>query len=144
MARRVTPSGRPQGHRVEGSPGRCCKNRQSGSKGSALGGSRAAPWPYFPSRLAGAENGHEVYRARQEQGAPTLRYRKLADRRSRRQRWRDAVAELLEMQDGYQAWLATLPENLADSTTADALRLICDLNLEELASVEPPRGFGRD
>src|SRR3954462_2276501 len=48
------------------------------------------------------------------------------------------------LQDGYQAWLATLPENLAGSTTADALRLICDLDLEELASVEPPRGFGRD
>jgi len=109
-----------------------------------LAGPGQQPWPYFPSRLARAENGHEVYRARQEQGAPKLRYRKLADRRSRPQRWRDAVAELLEMQDGYQAWLATLPENLAGSTTADALRLICDLDLEELASVEPPRGFGRD
>ncbi|MDQ2765331.1 MAG: hypothetical protein M3Y22_18205 [Pseudomonadota bacterium] len=84
------------------------------------------------------------YRARQEQGAPKLRYRKPVDRRNRPQRWRDAVAELREIQDGCQAWLDTLPENLADSATADALRVICDLDLSELASGEPPRGFGRD
>ena len=104
---------------------------------------KPGPKPLLGTAMTHAER-QARYRARQEQGAPTLRYRKLADRRSRPQRWRDAVAELLEMQDGYQAWLATLPENLADSTTADALRLICDLDLEELASVEPPRGFGRD
>jgi hypothetical protein len=48
------------------------------------------------------------------------------------------------MQGHYQAWLDAMPENLADSTTADALRAICDIDLSELASVEPPRGFGRD
>ena len=31
-----------------------------------------------------------------------VRYRKPADRRSRPQRWRDAVAELLELQADYQ------------------------------------------
>jgi hypothetical protein len=30
------------------------------------------------------------------------------------------------------------------SPTADALHEICDLDLSELTSVEPPRGFGRD
>ena len=54
------------------------------------------------------------------------------------------MAELLELQIDYQAWLDALPENLAVSATADALREICGLDLSELTSVEPPRGFGRD
>jgi hypothetical protein len=53
------------------------------------------------------------------------------------------VAELLDLQIDYQAWLDALPENLAVSATADALREICGLDLSELTSVEPPRGFGR-
>jgi len=77
--------------------------------------------------------------------APTVkvRYRKPADRRSRPQRWRDAVAELLELQADYQQWLDGLPESLADTPTADALRTVCDLDLSSL-EVDPPRGFGRD
>ena len=43
-------------------------------------------------------------------------YRKPADRRSRPQRWRDAVAELVELQDEYRAWLDSLPDNLAESS----------------------------
>ncbi len=42
-----------------------------------------------------------------------VRYRKPADRRSRPERWRDAVAELLELQAGYQEWFDALPESLA-------------------------------
>ena len=72
-----------------------------------------------------------------------VRYRKPADRRSRPQRWRDAVAELLELQADYQQWLDALPESLADTPTADALRTVCDLDLSNL-EVDPPRGFGRD
>ncbi len=37
-----------------------------------------------------------------------------------------------------------LPGNLQDSTTAEALQVICDFDLAELQSIEPPRGFGRD
>jgi hypothetical protein len=44
----------------------------------------------------------------------------------------------------YQAWLDTLPPTLEGSATAEALRAVCDLDLSELESVEPPRGFGRD
>jgi hypothetical protein len=84
------------------------------------------------------------YRASLAQVAPKIRYRKLADRRSRSQRWRDAVAELLTLQGDYQTWLEALPDNLADGSTAEALRVICDLDLVELESIEPPRGFGRD
>ena len=75
---------------------------------------------------------------------PTLRYRKPVDRRSRVQRWCDAVAELQDLQDDYQAWLDALPQNMEDSATAEALRAICDLDLSELQSIVPPRGFGRD
>lgn len=59
------------------------------------------------------------------------------------QRWRDAVAELVELQADYQQWLDALPESLADTPTADALRAVCDLDLSEL-EIDPPRGFGRD
>ena len=72
-----------------------------------------------------------------------VRYRRPADRRSRPQRWRDAVAELLELQADYQQWLDGLPESLADTPTADALRAVCDLDLSGL-EIDPPRGFGRD
>ena len=43
--------------------------------------------------------------------------------------------------DDYQTWLDTLPENLADTATANRLRMLCELDLSELASAEPPRGF---
>jgi hypothetical protein len=65
-------------------------------------------------------------------------------RRSRPQRWRDAVNELLALQAGYAEWLAALPEGLGDSRTAAALEAIVDLDLSELAACEPPRGYGRD
>ena len=42
----------------------------------------------------------------------------VAIRRSRPQRWRDAVAELVSLQDEYRAWLDSLPDNLAESATA--------------------------
>ncbi len=72
-----------------------------------------------------------------------VHYRRPTDRRSRPQRWRDAVAELLELQADYQQWLDGLPESLADTPTADALRTVCDLDLSGL-EIDPPRGFGRD
>jgi hypothetical protein len=72
------------------------------------------------------------YRASLAQVAPKIRYRKPADRRSRSQRWRDAVAELLTLQDYYQTWLDALPENLLAGSAAETLRVICDLDLLEL------------
>ena len=84
------------------------------------------------------------YRAARAVGAPVVRTRRLADHRSRARRWRDAVAELMALQAQYAAWLDTLPANLQDGTVADALQRICDLDLDELQAIEPPRGFGRD
>jgi len=84
------------------------------------------------------------FRAAHADGVPKVRYRRPIDRRSRPQRWRAAVAKLVSLQDEYRAWLDSLPDNLAESATAQALRAVCDLDLSELDSVEPPRGFGRD
>ena len=84
------------------------------------------------------------FRAAHADGTPKVRYRRPGDRRSRPQRWRDAVAVLVELQDEYRTWRDSLPDNLAESATAEALRAVCDLDLSELESVDPPRGFGRD
>ncbi len=85
------------------------------------------------------------YRARQAaKGSPIIRYRQPADRRSRPQRWRDAVADLLALQTEYAAWLDVLPDSLHGSTTAEALQAIADLDLDGLAGIEPPRGYERD
>ena len=85
------------------------------------------------------------HRARKaEQAGVTLRYRRPADRRTRPQRWRDAVTELLALQADYAAWASALPDTLRETATAEALQAIIDLNLTELADIEPPRGYGRD
>jgi len=67
-----------------------------------------------------------------------------ADHRSRARRWQDAVAQLTELQAQYADWLEALPANQHDSALAEALQAICELDLSELESVAPPRGFGRD
>lgn len=54
------------------------------------------------------------------------------------------MAELVTLQAEYQAWLDTLPESLVNSATAASLEEICGLDLSDLESIEPPRGFGRD
>ena len=88
------------------------------------------------------------YRARREadQPAPVVRSRRPVDRRSRLQRWHDAVAGLLALQAEYATWCDALPDSLRDSATAEALLLqaIVDIDLDELTAIEPPRGYGRD
>ena len=73
-----------------------------------------------------------------------IRTRRPPDHRSRARRWQDAVSELTELQAHYAAWLEALPANQQDSALAEALQAICDLDLTELQTVVPPRGFGRD
>ena len=86
------------------------------------------------------------YRARQlaKQAPPVVRYRRPADRRSRAQRWCDAVTELLALQSEYAAWSDSLPDSLRGSAIAEALQAIVDLDLDDLAAIVPPRGYGRD
>jgi hypothetical protein len=98
--------------------------------------------PQRDRALTGAER-QALYRARHA-GTPMVRYRRPADRRSRPQRWHDAVAELVALQAEYQAWFEALPEATRDGATGDALQAILDLDLDEIAAIEPPRGFGRD
>jgi hypothetical protein len=83
-------------------------------------------------------------RAARAAGRPVSHVRRPADHRSRARRWHDTVAELITLQAEYKAWLEALPETLQDSATAEALRAICELDLAELQSIEPPRGFGRN
>ena len=73
-----------------------------------------------------------------------MRYRRPKDKRSKARRWTDAVQKLVDLQGEYQAWLDSLPENLRSSALAEQLEAICDLDLDSLQEVEPPRGFGRD
>ncbi len=84
------------------------------------------------------------YRERHKAPQTQVHYRRPQDRRSRPQLWQDAVRTLLDLQDEYQAWLDNLPDSLGESALAHKLQAICALDLAELGSVEPPRGFGRD
>ncbi len=84
------------------------------------------------------------YRAARAAGVPVTRTRRPADHRSRARHWHEAVTELTALQAQYAAWLDALPANLQDGTVAEALQRICDLDLDELQAIEPPRGFGRD
>ena len=84
------------------------------------------------------------HRAARAASRPVNHYRPAADRHSRAQRWRDAVAVLIALQAEYRTWLEALPDNLQDSATAQALQAIDELDLDELQAIEPPRGFGRD
>jgi hypothetical protein len=43
------------------------------------------------------------YQAAHQDGTPRVRYWRPGDRRSRPQRWRDAVGELMALQDDYRA-----------------------------------------
>ena len=78
------------------------------------------------------------------QPAVTVRTQRPVGRRSRIRRWHDAVAELVDIQAGCAAWLDAMPESLRGTATAEALQTISDLDLDVLAVIEPPRGYGRD
>lgn len=67
-----------------------------------------------------------------------------AARRSRSKRWNDALAELIAVQAECAAWFEALPESLHDSATAAALQDMIDLDLDAIAAIQPPRGYGRD
>ena len=95
-----------------------------------------------------------AYRARRKATAATapakppavVRYRRPADRRSRPERWADAVQTLADMLDRFQEWRDNLPASLQDSPTAGALDAVLELrgHVEDLQAVPPPKGFGRD
>jgi hypothetical protein len=101
--------------------------------------------PEGETSLSNAER-QARWRARHQSPEPSvvIRARRPIDRRPRPRRWHDAVAELLDLQAAYTAWLEALPETLTGTATAEALQAIVDLDLDALAAIEPPRGYGRD
>jgi hypothetical protein len=102
--------------------------------------------PEGDTSLSNAER-QARYRARHQsppEPSVVIRTRRPIDRRPRPRRWHDAVAELIDLQSAYAAWLEALPDTLRGTATAEALQAIVDLDLDELAAIEPPRGYGRD
>ena len=73
-----------------------------------------------------------------------IKRRPAATRRSRSKRWNDALGEMLAVQAECAAWFDVLPESLRDSATAAALQEMINPDLEAIAAVQPPRGYGRD
>jgi hypothetical protein len=65
-------------------------------------------------------------------------------RRSRTKRWNDALAEMFAVQAECAAWFDALPESLRDNATAVALQEMIDLDLDTIAAIQPPLGYGRD
>ena len=87
------------------------------------------------------------YRERRKAGERPMRYRRpTTDRRSRLQRWADAVQTLADLLDDYEQWRDNLPPQLADSATAERIGEVLQLRdlVEQLEAAELPRGFGRD
>jgi hypothetical protein len=105
----------------------------------------AVECPHVPADtpMTGAER-QARYRAVRADGAPVIRLRRPADRRSRTQRWNDTIAALATLRAEYAIWLEALPDNQRDGTTTEALQAIVELDLSELQTIKPPRGFGRD
>ena len=98
--------------------------------------------PDGPQALTSAQR-QARYRAHHAATA-IRRFRRPADRRSRPQRWLDAVAELVALQADYARWLDAIPDATRDGTTAEALQAIVELDLDDIIAIQPPRGFGRD
>lgn len=93
--------------------------------------------------LTNAERQRRYRQRRQAQQPPTPR-RQPPQRRSRTRRWQEAVRTLRELQEEYETWLDSLPASLRETGMGEKLEQVCSLDLDELASVELPRGFGRD
>lgn len=92
--------------------------------------------------LSNAER-QKRYRQRLQARQPRVRYVRPRDKRSRPQRWAEAVETLRELQEEYQSWLDNLPESLQSSVLAEKLEEVCALDIDQL-DVELPLGFGRD
>ena len=72
---------------------------------------------YFPAKWFECRAAGTFPASPRRRFAQDLRYRRPADRRSRPQRWRDALAELMTLKDEYALWLDTMPEQLRDNAT---------------------------
>ena len=69
--------------------------------------------------MTGAER-QAFYCAARAAGAPVIRTRRAADRRSRVQRWNDTITGLVGLQVEYSDWLEALPDNQLGFEMAEA------------------------
>ena len=51
---------------------------------------------------------------------------------------------MIAVQAECAAWFEALPASLSDSATAAMLQEMIDLDLDTIATVQPPLGYGRD
>jgi hypothetical protein len=74
-----------------------------------------------------------------------VRYRRPADRRTKPQRWTDAVETLLDVLDRYRAWRNNLPAELADSALAEQLDAVLELRerVKQLEAAVLPKDLGQ-
>src|SRR3954467_1257390 len=90
-----------------------------------------------------------AYRARRKvtaAAAPTkppvvVRYRRPADRRSRPERWADAMQTLADTLDRFQDRRDNLPSSLEDSPTTETLDAVLELrgHVEDLQAIHLPK-----
>ena len=100
--------------------------------------------PEGQTALSNAER-QARWRVRQRASPPPpIRRQAAAARPGRSKRWNDALAVLTAVQAECATWFDALPESLRDSATAEALQEMSDLDLDAIAAVQPPRGYGRD
>jgi hypothetical protein len=100
--------------------------------------------PEGETALSNAER-QARYRARRlADQPPAIVKQPRPSRQSRRRRWDDALAIMMTVQAECAAWFEALPESLRDSATAEALQEMIDLDLDAVAVVRPPLGYGRD
>jgi hypothetical protein len=105
------------------------------------------PWrrePEGETALSNAER-QARYRARRlAEQFPAVIEERRPPRQSRQKRWDDALAVMLAVRAECAAWFEALPESLCDSATAEALQEMIYLDLDSIAAVRPPLGYGRD
>jgi hypothetical protein len=89
-------------------------------------------------------NAERQRRYRRRQKAQLRQLRRARRPRSRAERWMAAVEELRELQEEYQGWLDNLPESFLDTALGEKLEAVCNLDLEELADIDLPLGWGKD
>jgi hypothetical protein len=108
------------------------------------------PKPQGDRALSSAERMRRLREKRKAEAADkppvVIRYRRPKDRRSRADRWSDAINTLTDCLDRYQEWRDNLPASLADSALAERLDAMLEWRdlVDQLSLADLPRGFGRD
>jgi hypothetical protein len=100
--------------------------------------------PEGETALTNAERQARYRARRQMEQPPAMIKQSRPSRQSRGKRWDDALAVMMTVQAECAAWFEALPESLRDSATAEALQEMIDLDLDSIAAVRPPLGYGRD